>query len=347
MPSSQPQTLETPVAPDIAAVYALLQSHLVSVEASLQAIITPQTETLAKSISHTLDAGGKMLRPVLLILLSGATGVIDSRHIETAAVAELIHVATLLHDDVLDDAATRRGLPTVKHLWGNKIAILSGDYLLAQASYKLSQLNDCRLVSIYAKVLGDLCEGEVLQLQAAYQLDPSWALYRQKSICKTAALFSACCESAGVLNACTDEQIEALKAFGIAFGLAFQMMDDLLDYTSTQQALGKPVFEDIRQGLVNAPILVALESYPADSEDYADLKRILLALFELDAEATDRKALETALYQHLEVTQAIAKTKALAEASLQEAMAFLGELPDSQYKAALYTLSEYALARNK
>lgn len=336
-PSSPPIEVEQ--------IYAPVQAGLLQVQQSLLQIITPETELLAKSIAHSLQSSGKFLRPLLSLLASGASGGIDSPHIETAAVAELIHVSTLLHDDVLDDADLRRGRPTIRSQWGNRVSILSGDYLLAQASLKLSLLNQCRLVSIFARVLSNLCEGEVEQIHSSFNLHTTWESYFKKSIYKTASLFGACCESAGVLNGLSEDRIQLLKTFGEKFGIAFQITDDLLDYTSSVERLGKPVLDDLKNGLLNAPVLLALQGFPEGSKEHHRLQYLIEQLFNSEMDMLHQEQYKQELFTFFESTDAIAKTQALAQQYMNDARDAIQFLPETAYKTSLLMLTAYAIQR--
>lgn len=173
---------------------------LETVRERMRAIVPPEGELLMVALDQSLGADGKLLRPLLTLLCALATlppgSSPNEGHLETAAAAELIHIATLLHDDVLDDADLRRGRPTVRASFGNRVAILAGDYLLAQASRKLAAVGDIRVVSLFSDVLAALCDGEVEQIRASYSVSASdWDSYRRKTIGKTASLFAACCEA--------------------------------------------------------------------------------------------------------------------------------------------------------
>lgn len=338
--------LETASCLTIDAIYAPVQADLARVQESLKQIVPPETALLAQSVAHSMQGQGKLLRPVLSLLVSGATGGIEAPHIETAAVAELIHVATLLHDDVLDEADLRRGNPTVRAAWGNKVSILSGDYLLAQASLKLSRLNQCRLVSIFAVVLSDLCDGEIEQIRTSYNLETSWDSYFRKSICKTASLFRACCESAGVINALPEDHIQRLCTFGEKFGLAFQIIDDLLDYTASAQQLGKPVFDDLRNGILNAPILLALESFPPGTPQRPRLTALVERLFQGPNDPAADAATTQELLDLLTAETIIEQTAALADRTVAEALEAIAFLPPTPYRDALTGLARYATRRN-
>lgn len=316
--------------------------ELDAVKASLLEILTPEAMVLATRINATLKNTGKLFRPALLMLTSKACNHGSTTHddIETAAVAELIHTATLIHDDVLDDADLRRGQATLKHLEGNRIAILAGDFLLAQASLKLSKLNNCRLVSIYAKVLADLCDGELLQLEQNKDLSTSWESYLRKTACKTATLFEACCESAGVIHQQSPEMIAQLKHYGQCLGIAFQLADDLLDFTASEKELGKPALEDLRQGILTAPVLLALRQTPQNSPELATLTQQVQAVFE------DEQAIEPLLLQ-LKTQGWLDKTQAMAMQYVEDAIKAIRHLPASEYRDALEGLARDAVQRTK
>jgi len=329
------------------AIYAPVQDTLVSVKESLRQIVPPETELLTQSIVYSMQAPGKLMRPVLLLLASGASGTIGQPHIETAAVAELIHVATLLHDDVLDEANLRRGRSTVSALWGNRVSILSGDYLLAQASLKLSQLDNCRLVSIFAKVLSNLCEGEVEQIRSSYNLTATWDSYFRKSVCKTATLFAACCESAGVLNRLSEPEIQSMRMFGEKFGIAFQIIDDLLDYTSSTEQLGKPVLDDLKNGILNAPVLLALEHFAQTPETLQRLEQLIEQLFSDETDTATQEGVSAQILQLFSQAQVVEKTQALVDRFIQEAYESIQFLPDNVYRQALLDLTVYVTQRER
>jgi all-trans-nonaprenyl-diphosphate synthase len=331
--------------PSIEEAFSLVSGPLENVKRSLKTIVPPDSVALAESVRHSLGGGGKYMRPAITLLAGAATAqqnpTQQEQTVETATVAEMIHVATLLHDDVIDHSELRRGRKTVRAIWGNKISVLSGDYLLAQASVKLAKLGNNRLVSIFAHVLADLCDGEVEQLHHSYTLEPSWESYYKKTICKTASLFSAGCESAGVINGLFEEHIQALKLYGRNFGIAFQIMDDLLDYTATEAEMGKPVLDDLRNGLMNAPILLALESDKLSPDEREALQGHIQALFN----EPDNEAPIPQIRQLLERCDALGQTRQLAEQYVTEAGQALDFVPDSPEKRALLALVSYVIQR--
>jgi len=332
------------LSPSIQEVFELVFEPLHAVKDSLIAIIPPDSAVLAETVQYSLTGGGKYLRPVVTLLTGAATGAQndEQRHqtVEVAAVAEMIHVATLLHDDVIDASELRRGKPTVRSKWGNKVSVLSGDYLLAQASLKLSKLGNVRLVSIFSHVLADLCDGEVEQMHTSYSLNPSWESYHKKTIGKTASLFSAGCESAGVINKLPEEQIQALKTYGRNFGIAFQIVDDLLDYTATEEEMGKPVLDDLRNGLLTAPILLALESDKLTEGERITLKNSVESLFTDPSEATI-----ATIQDLLAQCQAVEETRKLAFRYIAEARQALDFVATGREKQALLALVDYITER--
>lgn len=332
------------LSPSIQEAFALVLEPLTEVKESLLAIIPPDSAVLAETVQYSLTGGGKYLRPVVTLLSGAATKkqTADERQqaVEVAAVAEMIHVATLLHDDVIDGSELRRGKKTVRSQWGNKVSVLSGDYLLAQASVKLSKLNNTRLVSIFAYVLADLCDGEVEQMHTSFSLDTSWDSYYKKTICKTASLFSAGCESAGVINSLPEAHIQAMKIYGRNFGIAFQIVDDLLDYTATEEEMGKPVLDDLRNGLLTAPILLALESERLTEPERMALKTDVESLFLNPAEETIAR-----IQDLLAKSRAIEETRQLAERYIDEAKQSLDFVPHGPEKQALLGLVDYIIDR--
>lgn len=333
------------LSPSVQEAFDLVLAPLQGVRESLKSIIPPNSAVLAETVEHSLVGGGKYLRPVVT-LLSGQASKLQTESeseqtIEVAAVAEMIHVATLLHDDVIDGSELRRGKKTVRAQWGNKVSVLSGDYLLAQASVKLAKLGNTRLVSIFAHVLADLCDGEVEQMHTSYQVEASWDSYYKKTICKTASLFSAGCESAGVINGLPEDNIQAMKTYGRNFGIAFQIVDDLLDYTATEQEMGKPVLDDLRNGLLTAPILLALESDRLTQTEQSDLQTLVASLFETPTDET----LIARIQDYLAQSEAIAETGKLARRYVDEARQALSFMAESPAKASLLLLVDFILER--
>lgn len=315
----------------LAELTAPLEADLKRVKAAFQNIVPPDSKWLAESLAYSLGSTGKMVRPSLGLLLARAMGSQQADHIETMAAAEMIHVATLLHDDVLDDADLRRGRPTVRQQWGNTVSILSGDYLLAQASRTLAKLGHIRVVAIFSDVLADLCDGEVEQLRSQYTpdegvpLDVNWDSYYQKTIGKTASLFAAVSESSAYLCGRPETEIQACRQFGKSLGIAFQIADDVLDYTSTAKQAGKPVMGDLKQGLLTAPILYALDSLKGQPERLSELTDALNQWVMLD-DATNASDLRSTLLSILQDMDVFLATQQLARRHVEEAFQQLEQI---------------------
>ena len=245
-----------------------IQDHIRFLEADwkevgqlMRDVLESDIRLLGETNSRMLSHCGKMLRPAMSLLVSRACGgaVTASGH-KVAAAAELLHNATLLHDDVADGSEERRGFPTVSSLLGDRASVLLGDYWLVKAMELILDCGPCsdRVTRIFSKTLSDLASGEMLQLQKAAQGDTSQEDYLRIIYSKTASLFEASCVSAAVCAGASEEMVEAARAYGVSTGIAFQIKDDILDYTATD-ALGKPVGIDLREKKITLPLLGALQ----------------------------------------------------------------------------------------
>lgn len=330
----------------MADIYEPIAPHMGAVKDAIKAIVPPESQLLAESLAHSLGSGGKLLRPALTLLMAKAISDVDDKVTETAAVSEMIHTATLLHDDVLDEADLRRNKKTVRAVWGNAVSILSGDYLLAQASRKLAAIGNIRVVAIFSDVLADLCDGEVEQIRTCYNLNTTdWDSYFRKSICKTASLFSASCEAIAVLNNLPEDQVQQLRSYGTNLGIGFQIMDDLLDITQTEAELGKPAMDDLKNGLLTAPALLALDS-TSNNAPKKELQQLINQIFNADANSTVATDLTKAKALIIELG-AIEQTRQLAQNYIEKAWAGLAPLADSEAKTALINLGQFVLQRTQ
>jgi heptaprenyl diphosphate synthase len=230
------------------------------VEKRLLAAVESDDEAMAEMASHLVRAGGKRLRPTLTALAStcgDGAGAIGDDAVTGGVACELVHVGSLHHDDVIDEAGVRHGVESVNARWGNLRAILSGDFLLARASELAASLGT-EIASLLAATIGRLCEGEVRELQTAYQVDRNVADYAAAIDGKTAALYSTACRIGGLVGGLPRDQVDALTDFGRHYGMAFQVVDDVLDVVATDDELGKPAGHDMAEGVYNLPVLRAL-----------------------------------------------------------------------------------------
>ncbi|MGH2410576.1 MAG: polyprenyl synthetase family protein [Chloroflexota bacterium] len=262
-----------------------LMADLARVEEQLALVGQEAGPLLHEAIRHHLSAGGKRMRPRIALLTGRLLGhEATDDLVRFAAVTELVHAASLVHDDTIDDAATRRGEPTVGATWGGHIAVLVGDYLFAQAAIITAGLGSLRLMSLLAATIQALVRGELRQMSAAYNIEASAANYEARISDKSASLFVLATEGAGILAGVGEEQVEALHQFSEHLGLAFQIADDVLDYTGSDQELGKPAGSDLANGVITLPALRYLQSPRTDAldrrivEEGGEIARVVAAI---------------------------------------------------------------------
>ncbi|MCE6950475.1 polyprenyl synthetase family protein [Cereibacter sphaeroides] len=257
------ERLATWLAGDMAAVNALIRERMASKHAPRIPEVT----------AHLVEAGGKRLRPLLTLAAARMCGYDGPYHIHLAATVEFIHTATLLHDDVVDESHRRRGKPTANLLWDNKSSVLVGDYLFARSFQLMVETGSLRVMDILANASATISEGEVLQLTAAQDLRTTEDIYLQVVRGKTAALFAAATEVGGVVAGVSDEQVDALHAYGDALGIAFQIVDDLLDYGGVDAQIGKNTGDDFRERKLTLPVIKAVAK--ADEAERAFWQRVI------------------------------------------------------------------------
>ncbi|MFK7942489.1 MAG: polyprenyl synthetase family protein [Paracoccaceae bacterium] len=238
---------------------ALVADDLVSVNTLIRERMASEHAPRIPAISaHLIEAGGKRLRPILTLAAAQMCNYEGIDHLKLAATVEFIHTATLLHDDVVDESAKRRGRTTANILWDNKSSVLVGDYLFSRAFNLMVETKNLRVLGILSTASGVIAEGEVLQLSTAHDLGTERARYEQVIYGKTAALFEAAAEVGGVIAGATEDQVQALATFGRGLGMAFQLSDDFLDYGGASEALGKNTGDDFREGKVTLPVILAM-----------------------------------------------------------------------------------------
>ncbi|EDZ45571.1 decaprenyl diphosphate synthase [Rhodobacterales bacterium Y4I] len=286
--------------------------------------------------AHLVEAGGKRLRPMLTLAAARMCGYEGDHHVKLAATVEFIHTATLLHDDVVDESAQRRGRPTANLLWDNKSSVLVGDYLFARSFQLMVETESLRVLDILANASATIAEGEVLQMTAASNLKTDEGIYLQVVRGKTAALFSAATEVGGVIAGAPETQVKALFEYGDALGIAFQIADDLLDYQGDSKATGKNVGDDFRERKLTLPVIKAVAQ--ATDEERAFWTRTIEKGKQQDGDLEQALAL-MAKYGTLEAT----RQDALGWAA--KARAALEVLPDHEIRTMLSDLADYVVAR--
>ncbi|MBE9136303.1 solanesyl diphosphate synthase [Nodosilinea sp. LEGE 07088] len=318
----------------VTSLFSPVESDLDLMTQNLKGLIGARHPILSAAAEHLFGAGGKRLRPAIVLLLSRATLIdqeITAKHRRLAEITEMIHTASLVHDDVVDEASLRRGVPTVHSSFGNRIAVLAGDFLFAQASWYLANLDNLRVVKLLSQVIMDLAEGEIQQGLNRFDTSLSLEAYIDKSYFKTASLMANSAKAAGVLSDVPEAIIEQLYDYGRHLGLAFQIVDDILDFTSSDDVLGKPACSDLRSGNLTAPVLYAMAEHP-----------FLTTLIEREfSEANDfKQAIDLVHSSH-----GIAQSRELAANHAREAAVCLEHLPPSAARQALQELTSYVLRR--
>ena len=285
---------------------------------------------------HLVDAGGKRLRPMLTLAAARLCGYDGPYHHHLAATVEFIHTATLLHDDVVDESGQRRGRPTANLLWDNKSSVLVGDYLFSRSFQLMVETGNLRVLDILANASATIAEGEVLQLTAAQDLKTDEAIYLQVVRGKTAALFSAATEVGGVIAGADEDVVKALFDYGDKLGIAFQIVDDLLDYEGDAKATGKNVGDDFRERKLTLPVIKAIAK--ADHEESAFWKRTIEKGRQEDGD------LEHAL-DLLAKHDALIDTRKDAIAYIDQAKSAMARVPAHPLRDMLINLTDYVVAR--
>jgi heptaprenyl diphosphate synthase len=316
-------------------IYDHVKRDLEQIESELVKAVQTHQSTLFTSATHLLAAGGKRIRPIF-VLLSGRIGTYDRDRLQQVAVAlELIHMATLVHDDVVDDATTRRGRKTVRVAWDNKVAVYTGDYIFARALEVISLIDDPVVHQVLAKAMVCMCRGEIAQMQQLFSPDQSLKGYLQRVKRKTALLMAISCQLGAVVSQVPPRRLRALTRYGHYVGMSFQLTDDILDLMGDEKVLGKPVGSDLRQGNVTLPVIYA--SYHGSTQVK---KRIRAYLVTAGKEGGLPELLEM-----VRQTGGIQYAFDLSNRYLAKALQSLEELPASGEKESLQMMAEFMVRR--
>ncbi|MBE9077931.1 solanesyl diphosphate synthase [Romeria aff. gracilis LEGE 07310] len=318
----------------VTTLFSPVEADLCLLADNLKELVGARHKLLYAAAEHLFGAGGKRIRPAIVLLLARATTPdhkISPKHRRLAEITEMIHTASLVHDDVVDESALRRGVPTVHSSFGNRVAILAGDFLFAQSSWYLANLDNLAVVKLLSRVIMDLAEGEMQQGLSRFDPELSFDAYLEKSYYKTASLIANSSKSVGVLSDTAPALTEQLYSYGRSLGLAFQIVDDILDFTGSEEMLGKPVGSDLRSGNLTAPVLYAMEEFSG-----------LAALIE--REFSQSGDFEQAV-DWVQSSQGIARSRQLAKQYTQQAIESLAGLKPSESRQSLEDISEYNLRR--
>lgn len=324
----------TPSSAALRAIQTTTATRLTRVVDEMQRIVSAATPLVREVADHLMLVKGKMVRPTLLLLSSDVDGTSDPRSVTMGAVAELIHLATLVHDDAVDHSVLRRGMPTINALFSHQVSVIMGDYLYARTVTELVRLADLEALGVFASATNELTLGEMRQLSALDALSFSESDYDLLIRTKTASLFSASCEVGALCGA--RRHRDSLKRYGERLGMAFQVADDLLDYTEAQENVGKPTGLDLREHKVTLPLIAALRTMPATARSRVDL------LFQT-AEPEDALIAEVAGIVREE--GGLEYAHARGEEFAHQAEEALMPIPESEARTALHDMIAYVMNR--
>jgi octaprenyl-diphosphate synthase len=319
---------------DIGAVRTLIADDLNTVDRLIEDRLRSDVVLINQLSQYIIHSGGKRLRPVVTLLAARAAGCTTEHMFALAAIIEFIHTATLLHDDVVDESDLRRGRETANHIWGNQASILVGDFLYSRAFQMMVDVGDMRIMNIMAETTNRIAEGEVLQLINAHDAETTETRYLQVIQRKTAKLFEAAAQVGAILNRLPALQESALTRYGLHLGTAFQLVDDVLDYSSDATTLGKNIGDDLAEGKPTLPLIYALQhGSPAQAE-------LIRRAIENGGRENIQEVITT-----IDTTGAIEYTLRLAREQASAAQMALAEIPGSRYKEALVGLADFAVNR--
>ncbi len=317
---------------------SLVEGKLRLVEEELERRARSEVPTISLIGEYLVDGGGKRIRPALLLLASRLLGYQGPVDVKYAAVLELIHTATLVHDDIIDGADTRRGRVSVNRRWGNELTVLFGDYLYMKGMKVALEEGDVRVLDLLADVTLSMTEGEILGAERRGSLDLTIGDYLEVVKRKTALLFAAACRIPAFLVPGSEARAEALWEFGLALGTAFQLQDDLLDYTASEEDLGKPVLSDLREGKLTLPLILSLPEATAEEK---------LAVETVMRERGFVTVPVAAILGLVERLDALEKARGLVEKYAGRARELALTFPESDSRDALLLAAEYAANRRK
>lgn len=320
---------------ELSKIYQPVQEDLVKVKENLRSIIKVDFPWLSEQLGYVVRGGGKGLRPALTLLAGRFYNYNLKYLLPMAASVELMHTATLVHDDAIDKSVARRGRPTIYQMWGEEPAVLLGDYLFAKAGEFVSDTQSPRVIKLFSQTLATISSGELNQFLGAFKLEQTQQHYFRRISSKTASLFSLATESSAILSEAPEELVKVLKEYGYNLGIAFQIVDDILDFTGTEEELGKPVGSDLSQGTLTLPSMLLLEHYPEDNP----VKR----LFQNKDKQTN---IELAI-ELVRNSSIVDECYAVASEYCTKACQNLSLLPENASRQALTALAAYVIRRKR
>ncbi|KJV09663.1 farnesyltranstransferase [Elstera litoralis] len=333
-PLPSPDT--APAAPSLDRLVALVATDMAAVNQIILDRMQSPVALIPQLASHLIAAGGKRLRPLITLAAAQLCGYQGTRHQKLAACVEFIHTATLLHDDVVDDSLLRRGAASANAIFGNKSSVLVGDFLFSRAFQLMVEDGSLRVLAVLSEASAVIAEGEVHQLLTTGDLATTEAQYLEVIGAKTAVLFAAAAEVGAVVADRPEDEIQALRRFGTNLGVAFQLIDDALDYAASEAALGKTVGDDFREGKVTLPVILAYAR--GNAEERAFWHRTIEDLDQTDADLANAQAL---IEKYGTVRETVARARTVGDAAKAE----LARFPDIAIRSSLMEAIDFAVSR--
>lgn len=332
---------------DVQSLLEPVQDGLRQVEVKMKGLDTSLFAPLADAFVDLIGSGGKRLRPALALLAADFNGPLEAaqreRVVALAASVEMLHTATLVHDDVIDDALLRRGAPTLNARWTKGSTVLAGNYMFGRAAHFAAETDNMRVIHIFSDTLRTIVNGELRQLFARFQYGQEKGEYYERIFAKTASLFCAATEGAAVLSGLAERDVRSLREYGYNLGMAFQIVDDILDFTGNERSLGKPAGSDLRQGTLTLPFFYYLRQHPAADAFVATLQE-RQEQAELDDPAIWRRTVAEVVAA-VQASDAVAQAHEEALELLELARGSLAELPENESKRTLLGLCDFVVQR--
>lgn len=319
----------------LAIIYESIRDELLQVEENLKQVAQSDLPGLSMLLNHVLQRGGKRIRPALTLLSGRFYRYHPPLLISMATAVELLHTATLVHDDTVDNSSLRRGSPTVNSLWGNSTAVLVGDYLFAASARLATTAGNLRAMQVFSQAIMVMSSGEIAETFSAFDLKRTRQHYYHQIGSKTAALFSAATEVGAILSEAPEEAIQALASYGYNLGMSFQIVDDILDFIGEEEVLGKPAGSDLLQGNITLPAILFLEHHPQGDS----LREAL--------ESRGRQERLKPIIQEIRQSSIIDECYNVAASFCSQACVALEVLPENEARQALIKLADYVLTRKK
>ncbi len=320
---------------DTSAIYRPILTRLKRVEERLASLRNDSLPDLELLIKHVLDSGGKRVRPAVTLLASSVHGKESDMAVTMASAIELLHIATLIHDDTVDDAKTRRGIPTVSQEWGNNIAVLFGDYVFATSATWVCETENVRVIRRFSETIMELASGQISEFFSCFDATKARSDYEDRIYRKTASLFCTAGETGAILGDAPERSVAYLRSYGYSIGMAFQVMDDVLDFEGDSAHIGKPVGSDLANGVLTLPSIRVLEKYPDNN-----------AVSRWFSDSRDPEQLKLALEMIMN-SDAIDFCYGVIKDYCNTAQSNLLELPRGPSREALSLLTEYIMSRTK